>query len=165
MSQHIRGLVTAKRTEQALRTRMEEEREEIIKDAKGDPGPKGDKGDVGKDGTGINWRGAWRPGTTYYSAEDNPKKPHHYDAVRHNGSSWLALTTTTERPRTGSPVWDLLAEKGADGKDGKPAAVIVRGGGGGASAPVTVVTGQIDGGNASSVYGGTTPIDGGGVAG
>jgi len=139
-------------------------RAQLIAEAKGKPvtPPKGEEGEPGADGQGLNWRGAWRPGTTYHGPEDNPEKPSHYDAVSHNGSSWLALTTTTERPRTGSSAWDLLAEKGKDGKAGQDGqrVVVVGGGGGGASA---TVTGQIDGGTPSSIYGGTTPIDGGGV--
>ena len=50
---------------------------------RGDKGEKGDKGDTGD--TGIDWQGAWSAGT--YTVTQG---------VSHNGSSWIATTTTTE---------------------------------------------------------------------
>jgi hypothetical protein len=65
-------------------------------------GIKGDKGETGD--TGIDWQGDWSPGT--YTATQ---------AVAHNGSSWIAKTTTTEEPSLLATDWDLIALKGADG--------------------------------------------------
>lgn len=62
-------------------------------------GAKGDKGDIG-----VDWQGAWSAGT--YTANQ---------AVSHNGSSWIATTTTTEEPSISATDWDLIALKGTDG--------------------------------------------------
>lgn len=63
---------------------------------------KGDKGDTGL--TGVDWQGAWSAGT--YTATQS---------VSHNGSSWIATTTTTEEPSISATDWDLIALKGTDG--------------------------------------------------
>lgn len=63
---------------------------------KGLQGEKGDKGDKGDAGAGINWLGAWSAGTY---AE--------FDAVSHQGSSYVANTTTTDEPP--GPDWDVLS--------------------------------------------------------
>lgn len=65
---------------------------------KGDKGDKGDPGAKGVDGSGIRWTGDWTAGT--YSQ---------YDAVFHNGSSYVANTGTSQEP-PGSD-WDMLAQE------------------------------------------------------
>ena len=59
----------------------------------------GSKGDPG-----LTWKGQWN-GTTAYHAND---------VVEHDGSSYVAIATSTNEP---PPVgcWNLLASKGADG--------------------------------------------------
>jgi len=52
----------------------------------------------------IVWQGAWSAGSYDES-----------DAVEHNGSSWIATTTTTEEPSGTATDWDVLALKGTDG--------------------------------------------------
>ena len=64
--------------------------------------PEGDKGDTGD--IGIEWQGAWSAGTYTIT-----------QAVSHNGSSWIATTTTTEEPSISATDWDLIALKGTDG--------------------------------------------------
>ena len=65
---------------------------------------KGDKGDTGATGAvGVDWQGDWSAGT--YTARQ---------AVAHNGSSWIATTTTTEEPSLLATDWDLIALKGDD---------------------------------------------------
>jgi len=78
---------------------------------RGDKGEKGDKGDTGL--TGIDWQGAWSAGT--YTVTQG---------VSHNGSSWIATTTTTEEPSISATDWDLIALKGTDGADGVMASVV-----------------------------------------
>jgi hypothetical protein len=75
---------------------------------------KGDKGDTGSTGAtgakgdkgaiGVDWQGAWSAGS--YTVTQ---------AVSHNGSSWIATTTTTEEPSISATDWDLIALKGTDG--------------------------------------------------
>lgn len=65
---------------------------------KGEKGDPGDPGDKGADGSGIQWTGDWTAGT--YSQ---------YDAVFHNGSSYIANTGTSQEP-PGSD-WDMLAQE------------------------------------------------------
>jgi hypothetical protein len=69
---------------------------------KGDTGAKGDKGDTGA--IGVDWKGAWSAGS--YTVTQ---------AVSHNGSSWIATTTTTEEPSISATDWDLIALKGDNG--------------------------------------------------
>jgi len=52
----------------------------------------------------IEWQGSWSAGSYDES-----------DAVEHNGSSWIATTTTTEEPSITATDWDLLALRGTDG--------------------------------------------------
>jgi len=67
--------------------------------------PRGDTGAAGPAGpTGIDWQGAWSAGT--YTVRQS---------VSHNGSSWIATTTTTEEPSISATDWDLIALKGTDG--------------------------------------------------
>lgn len=66
----------------------------------GKQGPKGDKGEPG-----LVWRGNFAAGSAY--------KPG--DAVALDGSSWIALNSTSARPTSASPDWNLLAKKGDPG--------------------------------------------------
>lgn len=71
--------------------------------------------------SGFVWRGVWVAGT--YTVNE---------AVEHNGSSWIALATTSEEPSLMADDWDLLALKGADGEgltDGDKGGVTVTGNG------------------------------------
>lgn len=55
---------------------------------------------------GIRWRGAWDDATAYLPD----------DAVRFNGSSYIALAASTgDEPDTSSDSWDLLAAAGTSG--------------------------------------------------
>lgn len=69
------------------------------------PGLQGPPGEAGPVGAGVDWLGAWSAGS--YDQ---------YDAVEHNGSSYVANTTTTEEPPHAD--WDLLAAEGAAGAPG-----------------------------------------------
>jgi collagen type VII alpha len=73
--------------------------------ATGPTGPTGVTGATGPTGAGVNWLGAWSAGTYQQ-----------YDAVEHNGSSYVANTTTTQEPP--DTQWDLLAQEGAVGATG-----------------------------------------------
>ncbi len=56
---------------------------------------------------GFKWKGAWAPG------------PHNErDIVQHNGSAWIATTTTTEEPSDVATDWDLFVEQGEQGEQG-----------------------------------------------
>jgi len=71
---------------------------------KGDKGDKGEQGIPGEQGEiGIDWQGDWTP--REYTARQ---------AVYHNGSSYVATTTTTQEPPNTD--WDLIALKGTDGE-------------------------------------------------
>lgn len=70
---------------------------------------RGDTGEMGPAGF-TNFRGTYAAGTTYLRN----------DGVYHNGSSWVALQTTTGNappnlPTTSNAYWSLLAVKGQDG--------------------------------------------------
>ena len=67
---------------------------------KGNPGANGADGATGA--TGINWLGTWSAGT--YNA---------LDAVYHNGSSFIATTTTAQTPPHAD--WNYIAIKGDAG--------------------------------------------------
>lgn len=74
--------------------------------------PQGQQGAQGDTGDFINrWQGAWSAGE-YQEG----------DIVAHNGSSFIANTTTTEEPSLSADDWDLVAEKGATGEVGGPGA-------------------------------------------
>lgn len=74
----------------------------------GPAGPQGPEGPQGPAGT-LNWRGAWDSATEYN--ED--------DAVEHEGSSWVALATSTNvEPGTDGTAWSLSASKGDTGDQG-----------------------------------------------
>ena len=54
-------------------------------------------------------KGTWNVNTVY----------NRLDAVVHDGSSWLAKKQNTgQMPAEGSDAWQLLAERGADGRQG-----------------------------------------------
>lgn len=77
-------------------------------------GPQGLQGPAGP--VGMNWRGNWNSGTQY-------KFP---DVVQYDGSSWLAVDTTTGvTPELADPNWDLVALKGATGSAGAPGTSLV----------------------------------------
>jgi len=52
----------------------------------------------------IEWQGAWSAGSY-----------NEHDAVEHNGTSYIATTTTSEEPSISATDWDVLALKGTDG--------------------------------------------------
>lgn len=134
----IRARKDLKKANLERRNRERRDRKKFLAEAKGDQGPPGEKGDPGApgqpgtDGRGFKWRGNFRPGRTYYGADDNPEYLNHYDTVEHDGSSWVCLRKTTERPRKSSSAWELMAAAGKDGKEGERKTVVA-GGGGGAS--------------------------------
>jgi len=73
--------------------------------APGSQGEKGDKGDKGDKGNkGLNWTGNWNPDTTY--AID--------DAVKLQGSSYLAILVNTNQEPPNEIYWDVLASKGGN---------------------------------------------------
>lgn len=83
-------------------------------------GPHGPEGPPGDDG--LFWRGAWVTATAY--AKD--------DAVSYGGSSYIATSAhtagATTEPGVGvdwATVWDLVAQKGAQGDPGAAGAVIL----------------------------------------
>jgi len=57
----------------------------------------------------LIYRGIWREGSYKYQ-----------DAVTLQGSLWIALKETAEKPGDGSKDWRLAAKRGRDGKDGSP---------------------------------------------
>lgn len=65
----------------------------------GPQGETGPPGDTGAQGDSFNWAGVWTAGT--YNVRD---------VVSHEGSSYVALTTTTEEPPHAD--WDLVAAAG-----------------------------------------------------
>jgi len=71
---------------------------------KGDKGEQGEQGIQGEQGEiGIDWQGEWSAGE--YTERQ---------AVSHNGSSYVATTTTSQEPPHAD--WDLIALKGTDGE-------------------------------------------------
>lgn len=78
--------------------------------APGAAGPAGATGPAGAPGPALNWRGAWAAGTTYAQ----------YDAVSHNGYSYLARVAIAAG-NTPTPVhadWQVVAAAGATGSTG-----------------------------------------------
>jgi len=72
----------------------------------GAPGPAGSQGPAGQ---GYTWRGAWNNTTAYVA----------YDTVSFNGSSYVAIATSTGiQPDTNATKWNLVAQKGATGATG-----------------------------------------------
>ena len=85
----------------------------------GPKGSRGEKGQSGDDGSIINsWRGDFIPGTQYLRG----------DLVHSDGTTWLAMQDTLQRPPGDGVVWDIFAAKGKRGLRG------TGGGGGDASA-------------------------------
>jgi collagen triple helix repeat protein len=78
--------------------------------ATGPTGPQGPMGLTGPQGSagpaGLTWRGTWS-GLVQYKAND---------AVSYNGSSWIALVSSTNvTPMAGTGYWSLLAQGGTAG--------------------------------------------------
>ena len=96
---------------------------------KGDKGDKGDQGDRGQDGRDGSfasaWRGAWSTRTAYKKG----------DAVRHDGSSFVALENSKGANPQTSPLWDLLAQRGSSGGGLVQVQGTGGGGGGGSGTP------------------------------
>jgi len=68
--------------------------------------------------SGISWRGAWDPDTSYAVN----------DAVAYDGSSYVAIAPNTRRPPTRSPsTWDTLAAQGTPGQAGTNGTTILNG--------------------------------------
>lgn len=76
----------------------------------GATGPAGPEGPTGPQGPeGLVWRGAW-DSTIAYATDD---------AVSHNGSSWIASSSTLAGDEPGvAAVWQVLANQGATGPTG-----------------------------------------------
>lgn len=68
----------------------------VLAGPQGPKGDKGDDGDAGADGGGITWLGDWSAGSY-----------NEFDAVYHNGTSYIANTFTSDEPP--GPDWDTLA--------------------------------------------------------
>jgi hypothetical protein len=67
----------------------------------GSTGPQGPAGPAG-----LTWRGDWKSATAYVPG----------DAVSSNGSSFLAVAASTNQQPVNGALWNLLAQKGADGQ-------------------------------------------------
>lgn len=110
--------------------------------------PKGDPG------AGINPRGAYNAGTAYAIG----------DSVSYSGSSYVAIAATTGNLPTNASFWQLLAEKGTTGTDGKT----VRNGSGAPSSGLGVdgdfyidtTADAIYGPKTAGAWGSSTPIIG-----
>lgn len=76
----------------------------------GPTGPEGDVGPQGPAGGSTNWTGAWSAATAYDA--DN------YDAVEHEGSSYVAIADNTNQEPPNPTYWQLLAERGDVGPEG-----------------------------------------------
>jgi len=74
----------------------------------------------------------------YVGSYNNGTQYYINDVVEYNGSSYVAKANTIGNLPTNITYWQLIAEKGD-----------------------TVYVGNIDGGDANAVFGGTTLIDGG----
>src|SRR5579872_1376016 len=66
-------------------------------------------GGSGGSGQGYTWRGAWSTSTAYVA----------YDTVSYNGSSYVAIASTTNvAPDSDQSKWNLMAQVGATGPQG-----------------------------------------------
>jgi hypothetical protein len=74
----------------------------------GPAGAQGPQGVPGPAGQAVNWRGAWSSASTY-----NP-----YDGVSYNGSSYVAIASSTNIPPPDVSHWELIAQAGATGPTG-----------------------------------------------
>lgn len=111
--------------------------------AKAIPDPKA--GTNGTDGQGFTWRGAFRKNATYQP----------YDVVLSEGSTYVSIATSKGERPPGS-AWNLMARKGADGKDGRSSLVYNAGGGGSSSSG----SGLPAGGEVGQVVVNTAPGEG-----
>lgn len=107
MSAIIRQMVMRKRAAEAQAAANAAAYADVVAKAKGEPG--------------IRWRGRYQSGADYAVG----------DAVAFKGSSYIATSPSPGAPP--GPGWDILAEKGKDGKAGKDGGrtTIYSGGGGG----------------------------------
>ena len=64
---------------------------------------------------GLNWRGTWSSTVAYRTG----------DAVLRNGSSYIAIAPSTNNAPPNTTYWNVLAQKGATGPAGAPAALYV----------------------------------------
>jgi hypothetical protein len=78
--------------------------------AQGPQGVAGTPGATGPSGQGYSWKGAWSAATAYNA----------YDCVSRNGSSYVALSSTTGNdPATdGGAHWSIMAQIGNTGATG-----------------------------------------------
>ena len=77
----------------------------------GPPGERGPKGEDGAPGApGLTWRGDWDPTATYAAT----------DAVRFEGSSWVARQESQNVEPIEGEDWTLLAAQGEPGEPGPP---------------------------------------------
>lgn len=84
----------------------------------GAQGPSGPAGVAGTDGRSFNYQGAWASDVDYVID----------DVVSHEGSSWIAITTSTNsEPTLVSSDWDEIAIAGAQGVPGNDGAQGVQG--------------------------------------
>lgn len=83
---------------------------EVVREValEGRDGSDGSDGRDGQDGKGLNWRGTYVPGETYF--------PH--DVVHYDGSSYICVKQAQGRPPISREYWNLLAERGSNGGGG-----------------------------------------------
>ena len=78
----------------------------------GAQGPQGERGETGPEGPqgpkGLNGRGAWDEAAEYRTD----------DAVSHEGSSWIAVATSTGVAPAEGGFWTLVAARGEQGSQG-----------------------------------------------
>lgn len=73
----------------------------------GATGPQGPTGATGPQGpAGITWSGGWNSATQYVPG----------NAVSNDGSSYVAVAPNTNQPPAAGAIWNVLAQKGADGQ-------------------------------------------------
>ena len=108
----------------------------LAKSVRGEDGKDGKLGRPGKDGEGFLWRGTWSPAVSY---DKN-------DIVFYQGSSYIARGQTKgQNPRNEKANWNLVAQKGEDGRDGvsRGGGSAGQSGGGGAVSSVNSKTGDV----------------------
>lgn len=112
---------------------------------------------AGADGEGLNWRGEWTssPGLIGYTIND---------LVFYEGNVYIGISSdavfNSPTPDQNTTGWEIFASKGADGATGADGAQGPQGPAGQDGADGQPY-GNIDGGNASSTYGGIMLINGG----
>lgn len=107
MSAVIRQMVLRKRAAEVQAAANAAAYADVVARAKGEPG--------------IVWRGAWQADHDYLKG----------DAVSRKGSSYVALVDKPAAPPSAD--WDILAEKGKDGKAAKEGKTTIYSSGGGGS--------------------------------